>query len=116
MTRKQQIMFLQNELGVPFEEWGAAEECINDTASQLDAKTSGLRATASALADHMLKLVARIDREGSSVHVNQLGEVQGYGVDVDRLCGEVVALRRQVDALVKVHKCVRARADEVSRG
>lgn len=41
---------------------------------------------ASYLAERMTKLVARLREEGTAASVNELGEVQGLGADVDRLC------------------------------
>jgi len=48
---------------------------------------------ASYLAERMTRLAERLRREGVDASINELGEVQGLGADVDRLCALLHAAR-----------------------
>jgi hypothetical protein len=54
------------------------------------------------LADAMNRLGERLEHEGLEAGVNEHGEVQGLGTDVDRLCGELHTARRTLDLLRRV--------------
>ena len=49
------------------------------------------------LAERMTRLAARLQAEGTDASVNELGEVQGLGADVDRLCALLHAARQTRD-------------------
>ncbi len=51
------------------------------------------------LADRMSGLAARLERDGVVASVNELGEVQGLGADVDRLCALLHATRHKRDVV-----------------
>ncbi len=55
------------------------------------------RTVTSYLAERMTKLAARLREEGPAASVNELGEVQGLGADVDRLCALLHAARGSRD-------------------
>jgi hypothetical protein len=49
------------------------------------------------LAERTTCLAARLQAEGTDASVNELGEVQGLGADVDRLCALLHAARQTRD-------------------
>ena len=82
---------------------------MNKTAYLLeDAERSVVRAhealadKASYLAERMTRLAARLGSEGANASVNELGEVQGLGADVDRLCALLHAARQARDLARRV--------------
>jgi hypothetical protein len=54
------------------------------------------------LAERMTRLAARLGSEGVDASVNELGEVQGLGADVDRLCALLHAARETRDLVHRV--------------
>ena len=54
------------------------------------------------LAERMTRLAARLQAEGTGASVNELGEVQGLGADVDRLCALLHAARQMRDLARRV--------------
>jgi len=54
------------------------------------------------LADRMAMLADRLEHEGVDRSVNELGEVQGLGADVDRSCALLHAARRTRDLVRRV--------------
>jgi hypothetical protein len=54
------------------------------------------------LAERMTRLAARLGSEGANVSVNELGEVQGLGADVDRLCALLHGARQTRDLVRRV--------------
>ncbi|MGH7296530.1 MAG: hypothetical protein ACRELB_16450 [Polyangiaceae bacterium] len=54
------------------------------------------------LAERMTRLAARLREEGVDASVNELGEVQGLGADVDRLCALLHAARGTRDLVRRV--------------
>src|SRR5579859_3415152 len=54
------------------------------------------------LADRMATLADRLEHEGVDRSVNELGEVQGLGADVDRSCALLHAARRTRDLVRRV--------------
>jgi hypothetical protein len=54
------------------------------------------------LGERMTRLAARLQAEGTSASVNELGEVQGLGADVDRLCALLHAARQARDLARRV--------------
>jgi hypothetical protein len=54
------------------------------------------------VAERMTRLAARLQAEGMSASVNELGEVQGLGADVDRLCALLHAAHRARDLARRV--------------
>ncbi len=82
---------------------------MNKTAYLLeDAERAVVRAhealadKASYLAERMTRLAARLGSEGGNASVNELGEVQGLGADVDRLCALLHAARQTRDLVRRV--------------
>jgi len=82
---------------------------MNKTAYLLeDAERAVVRAhealadRANYLAERMTRLAARLESEGANVSVNELGEVQGLGADVDRLCALLHAARQTRDLVRRV--------------
>jgi hypothetical protein len=82
---------------------------MNETAYLLeDAERAVVRAhealadKASYLAERMTRLAARLGSEGASASINELGEVQGLGSDVDRLCALLHAARQTRDLVRRV--------------
>ena len=82
---------------------------MNKTAYLLeDAERAVVRAhealadKANYLAERMTRLAARLGSEGANVSVNELGEVQGLGADVDRLCALLHAARQTRDLVRRV--------------
>ena len=65
---------------------------------KIKATESRLRAAAEHLATRMTDLVGYLDNDRT---INSLGEVQGAGMDVDRLCGELAALKDVRDDLLR---------------
>jgi hypothetical protein len=73
---------------------------LNKTAYLLeDADSAVVRAhealtdKVSYLADRMTRLAGRLATDGVEATVNELGEVQGLGADIDRLCALLHAAR-----------------------
>ena len=54
------------------------------------------------LGERMTRLAARLQAEGTGASVNELGEVQGLGADVDRLCALLHAARQARDLARRV--------------
>jgi hypothetical protein len=54
------------------------------------------------LAERMTRLAGRLQAEGASASVNELGEVQGLGADVDRLCALLHAAREARDLACRI--------------
>ena len=54
----------------------------------------------------MTRLAARLGSEGANASVNELGEVQGLGADVDRLCALLHAARQTRDLVRRVAEAV----------
>lgn len=61
-----------------------------------------LRSRAVWLKEKMERLVAKIDESGVGASINSLGEVQGMGHDIDRLCAKVGFLQDQKLALKNI--------------
>ncbi len=51
------------------------------------------------LAEQMARVAARLEADGVDAHVNQLGEVQGTALDIDRACAVLTATRASRDVL-----------------
>lgn len=66
----------------------SVQEMINEITRQRINKANELRSRAQTLADEMTDLVARLDNQEEGT-VNELGEVQRLGQEVDRLCAVV---------------------------
>lgn len=64
------------------------QDLVNEITRQRQNKASELRTRAQMLADEMTDLVARLDNQEEGT-VNELGEVQRLGQEVDRLCAVV---------------------------
>ena len=54
------------------------------------------------LGERMTRLAACLGTEGADASVNELGEVQGLGSDVDRLCALLHAARQTRDLVRRV--------------
>lgn len=54
------------------------------------------------LGERMTRLASRLGSEGADASVNELGEVQGLGADVDRLCALLHAARQTRDLVRRV--------------
>jgi hypothetical protein len=59
------------------------------------------------LAERMTRLAARLGSVGTGASVNELGEVQGLGSDVDRLCALLHAARQTRDLVHRVAEAAR---------
>jgi hypothetical protein len=51
------------------------------------------------LANRLTRLAARLEQEGIDASVNEYGEIQGSGPDIDRLCVQLHAARGKRDLL-----------------
>ncbi len=74
-----------------------ADYMIEDAEREVARVHELLVTTASSLADRMTRLAERLERDGVVASVNELGEVQGLGANVDRLCALLDATRRTRD-------------------
>lgn len=85
-------------------EWNEMDYAINHMVLQYTEKRVSLRQRAEYIRDGMTRLMTRLDEEddmtSSYTGFNSLGELQGSGMDLDRLCGEVATLK---DALVTIN-------------
>jgi hypothetical protein len=79
---------------------------LEDAGRDYDRLLEKLDAQAGYIAEKMARLRANIARsretDPSTLSVNGLGELQGQGPDLDRLCGEVEAQRALVRRLNEV--------------
>jgi hypothetical protein len=76
-----------------------AEFMLQDAEREVARVHEMLVAKADDLGDRMTQLALRLHREGVVASVNELGEVQGLGADVDRLCCLLHQTRRTRDLL-----------------
>ena len=67
---------------------------LHDADEEVSKAMERLREIIGVLADRLGGVAARIDREGVAAGVNELGEVQGLGFDVDRACALFEAAKR----------------------
>ena len=80
---------------------------LNLIENELEGATANLRAdyrelvaAARALADRLTRLAAGIEHDGGKTYIiNSLGEVQGQGGNIDRLCALVCAGRDRAKSL-----------------
>lgn len=79
---------------------------LHDAHRDYDALLEKLDTQAGWIADKMERLRASITRsretDPSALSVNDLGELQGQGPELDRLCGAVSAQRQHVSRLTEV--------------
>lgn len=59
---------------------------VEDADRQLENLKSQLDLRAGCLKDTLSRLQRRLETEGVTANINELGEVQGQGHEVDRLC------------------------------
>jgi hypothetical protein len=67
---------------------------------ELERVHARLLASTKHLAESMTRLAERIEREGVEARVNELGEVQSLGPDIDRLCA-LLHVARETRNLVR---------------
>jgi chlorite dismutase len=79
-----------------------AEDYLTEMQRQVDVTAGRLVDAANGLRDEMQRLSEKVGDRGD-YSVNELGEVQGRGFDVDRLC---VKLRAQMDSLETAQRAV----------
>jgi hypothetical protein len=83
------------------------EYLLEDAERAIVRARAGLTDKARSLAERMTRLAARLQAEGTSASVNELGEVQGLGADVDRLCALLHAAREARDLARRVAEAAR---------
>ncbi len=79
---------------------------LREASCNYDRLLEKLDTQAASIADTMGRLRASIARsretDPSALSINGLGELQGQGPELDRLCGEVTAQRQMVRRLAEV--------------
>jgi hypothetical protein len=69
---------------------------------QLRSAHRSLRDLALTISERMATFAERLEREGVERGVNELGELQGLGPDLDRLCAIFAERQRRVAALARI--------------
>jgi hypothetical protein len=66
----------------------AAQRLIDEQRREADKAVERLHGQAERVKARTEDLIANLDQRGREANINELGELQGSGVELDRLCGE----------------------------
>lgn len=96
-TFRDQIAAVETLSGRKHEAWTRTDNALFDLVQKREDRRKALQGAMRSLADRLAREADRLELHGSAV--NTLGEVQGRGSEVDRLCGEFGLLREATQAL-----------------
>lgn len=90
---KDAAKLIANNIAGDIEEGHLAKDFEHTLNRQIDHKVEQIKEQADRVSRNALRLIQKLEKDGPDASFNTLGEMQGAGSELDRLIGELAAMR-----------------------